>query len=121
MTTVDGAGARILHALNVSGYDQRLRVTEAGMPLFGGEPLQLPGRRALMLPLGMTAGGMHIAYATAEIVSVADGAVTFRAPSGEALVAIDGNVVCPGAETVSRNGVTVLRNRGAVEFTVRRP
>jgi len=46
--------------------------------------------------------------------------VTFRAPSGEAVVAVDGAVSCAGAETVSRNGVTVLRARGMVEFTVRR-
>lgn len=119
-TTVDGAGARILHALNVSGYDQRFTVTEAGMPLFGGEPVQLPGRRALMLPLGVTVGGLHIAYATAEIVASTDGAVTFRTPSGEAVVAADGDITCAGAEMVSRNGVTVLRTHGAVEFTVRR-
>lgn len=120
LTTVDEQGTRILHALNVSGYDQRFTVTEAGLPLFGGEPLQLPGRRALMLPLGVTAGGMRIAYATAELVSSAEGAVTFRSPSGEAVVAVDGAVTCPGAEVVSRNGVTVLRVRGIVEFTVRR-
>jgi beta-galactosidase len=74
-----------------------------------------------MLPLGVTAGGMRIAYATAEMVSAVDGAVTFRAPSGEAVIAVDGDVTCPGAETVSRNGITVLRSRGSVEFTARRP
>jgi len=121
LTTVDNAGGRVLHALNVSGYDQRFSVTEGGAPLFGGEPLRLPGRRALMLPLGLTTGGMRISYATAEVVSAVDGSVTFRAPSGEAVVAIGGEVVCPGAETVSRNGTTVLRIRGTGEFTVHRP
>jgi beta-galactosidase len=120
LTTVDEQGARILHALNVSGYDQRFTVTEAGLPLFGGEPLHLPGRRALMLPLGVTAGGLRIAFASAELVSATEGAVTFRAPSGEAVVAVDGAVTCPGAETIGRNGVTVLRVHGNVEFTVRR-
>jgi beta-galactosidase len=121
LTTVDDAGGRLLHALNVSGYDQRFSVTEAGGPLFGGEPLRLPGRRALMLPLGLTVGGMRIGYATAEVVSAVDGSVTFRAPSGEAVVSVEGEVVCPGAETLSRNGSTVLRIRGTGEFTVHRP
>ena len=121
LTTVDDGGGRILHALNVSGYDQKFTVTEHGRPLFGGEPLRLPGRRALMLPLGVEVGGLRIVHATAEVVSSIAGSVTFRAPSGEAVVAVAGEIVCSGAETVSRNGTTVLRIRGAGEFTVHRP
>jgi beta-galactosidase len=120
LSTVDDAGGRIIHALNVSGYDQTFSITESGSQLFGGEPVRLPGRRALMLPVGLELGGMRIEYATAEVVSVVDGSVTFRAPSGEAVVAMAGAVLCPGAETVTSNGVTVLRKRGAGEFTVHR-
>jgi hypothetical protein len=74
-----------------------------------------------MLPLGLVVGGMRVDHATAEVVSAVDGSITFRAPSGEAVVAIRGDVVCPGAETVSRNGSTVVRVRGTGEFTVHRP
>lgn len=121
LSTVDDNGGRLLHALNMSGYDQKCTVTEAGTPLFGGAPLWLPGSRALMLPMNLTVGGLHIEYATAEVVSSAADSTTFRAPAGEAVVAATGHITCPGAETITHNGATVLRIRGKVEFTVHRP
>ncbi|MFE4642101.1 beta-galactosidase [Streptomyces sp. NPDC056730] len=137
LTTADGERGRLLHAFNVSsGYDQDFTVTEHGKPLFGGERLRLPGRTAAMLPLGLAAGGLRIAYATAELTGVADGRATFRAlgalggvggvgghggePAvGESVVAVEGRAVCDGARVSTEGGRTVLRVRRA-EFTVRR-
>ncbi|MGW1888025.1 hypothetical protein [Streptomyces sp. NPDC001970] len=84
-------GGRLMHAFNISSdYGQELTVAERGKPLFGGERLHLPGRGAAMLPLGLTAGRLRIAYATAEISAVSDGRVTFRALGDEAVVAVEG-------------------------------
>ncbi|AQU66416.1 beta-galactosidase [Streptomyces niveus] len=123
LTTADDERGRLLHAFNVSsGYDQDFTVTENGKPLFGGEKLHLPGRTAAILPLGLTAGGLRIAYATAELTGAADGRATFRAlgaPGGESVVVVEGAARCDGARTSTEGGRTVLRVRRA-EFTVRR-
>jgi beta-galactosidase len=122
LTSVDDAEGRILHALNVSGYDQELTITEHGRPLLGGETLRLPGRRALMLPLELSLGGLDVAYATAEAVATGDGSVTFRSPAPESFVAVRGDVTCmdPSAESWRQDGLTVVLARGAGEFTVHR-
>lgn len=115
-------GGRILHALNLSGYDQEFTVTERAAPLFGGHTLRLPGRRALMLPLGLELGGLRTAWATAEACRVDDDSVVFRAPGGEAVVAVEGPAVCddPAAVVGIRDGLTVIEVRGRQEFTVHR-
>ncbi|MEB8338380.1 beta-galactosidase [Streptomyces endophyticus] len=120
LTTRDTDGGRLLHAFNVtSGYAEDVAVTEKGKALFGGERLHLPGRSSAILPLGVTAGGLRIAYATAEITGVGDGRVTFRTLGDEAVVAVDGPAHCEGAKSSSEGGRTVLRvKRG--EFTVRK-
>ncbi|WP_351225980.1 beta-galactosidase [Streptomyces sp. NPDC002133] len=120
LTTADADGGRLLHAFNISSaYGQEFTVAEHGKPLFGGERLQLPGRGAAMLPLELEAGGLHIAYATAEISGVAAGRVSFRALGDEAVVAVDGRARCTGAEVSVEGGRTVLRVRRP-EFTVHR-
>jgi beta-galactosidase len=122
ITSADDAGGRILHALNVSGYAQELTIAENGRPLLGGATLRLPGRRGLMLPLGLSLGGLEIAYATAEPVGVQDGAVTFRALAADAVVAVRGEATCtdPAATVSRRDGLSVLTMPGAGEFTVTR-
>ncbi|MFG3305009.1 beta-galactosidase [Streptomyces wuyuanensis] len=120
LTTRDGAGGRLLHAFNVSsGYDQSFTVAERGRPLLGGERVRLAGRSAAMLPLGLRAGGLRIAYATAEITGVGDGRVSFRALGEDAVVAVEGRAHCEGARASYEGGRTVLRVRRG-EFTVRR-
>lgn len=64
------------------------------------------------------AGGLHIAYATAEITGIADGRVTFRSLGDEAVVAVDGRARCEGAKSSYEGGRTILRVRRR-EFTVR--
>jgi beta-galactosidase len=120
LTSADEDGGRVLHALNLSGYEQELTVAEYGRPLLGGATLRLPGRRGLMLPLDLSAGGLEIAYATAEPVGTGDGAVTFRALTEGALVAVHGEATCGDAMTEVRreDGLTVVTARAAGEFTV---
>ncbi len=64
---------------------------------------------------------MRIAYATAEITGVRDGAATFRTSvgAGEAVVAVEGRASCEGAKSAYEGGRTVLRVRGRSDFTVR--
>ncbi|WP_405675699.1 hypothetical protein OG292_09850 [Streptomyces sp. NBC_01511] len=129
LTTADGERGRLPHAFNVSsGYDQDFTVTENGKPVFGGEKLHLPGRTAAIPPLGLTVGGLRVAYATAELTGAADGRATFRAlgdpgapgaPVGESVVAVDGAARCEGARTSTEGGRSVLRVR-RTEFTVHR-
>ncbi|MDI3421109.1 beta-galactosidase [Streptomyces luteolus] len=121
LTTVDAdGGGRLLHAFNIaSGYGQDVAFAERGKPLFGGERLHLAGRAAAMLPLGVTAGGLRIAYATAEITAIREGRVSFRALGDEAVVAVDGPAHCHGAKVATEGGRTLLRVRGRGEFTVR--
>ncbi len=120
LTTVNPEGGRLLHAFNItSGYDQSISVAENGQPLFGGERLQLPGRSGAILPLDLKAGGLRIAYATAEIAAVSDTSVTFRTLGDEAVVAVEGAASCDGVKPATEGGRTVLRVRRR-EFTVRR-
>jgi beta-galactosidase len=122
LTSADDTGGRVLHALNLSGYEQELTVAEHGTPLLGGATLRLPGRRGLMLPVGLTAGGLEILHSTAEPVEARDGAVTFRALAAGAHVAVRGDVACadPMTEMGRRDGLTVVEARAAGEFTVTR-
>lgn len=118
LTTKDEAGGRLLHAFNVSsGYDESFTVAEKGKPLFGGERVHLAGRSAAMLPLGLVAGGLRIAYATAEITGIGEDKVTFRTLGEEAVVAVEGRARCEGAKSSYGSGRTVLRVRRG-EFTV---
>ncbi|WP_316745349.1 hypothetical protein [Streptomyces sp. MK7] len=120
LTTTDPDGGRLLHVFNIaSGYAQDVTVAARGKPLFGGERLHLPGRGAAMLPLGLTAGGTRIAYATAEISAVEEGRVTFRSLGEEAVVAVDGRARCSGAKVSFEGGRTLPRVRRA-EFTIHR-
>jgi beta-galactosidase len=122
LTSADDTGGRVLHPLNLPGYEQELTVAEHGTPLLGGATLALPGRRRLMLPVGVTAGGLEIVPATAGPVGVRDGSVTFRAPAAGAHVAVRGDVACadPMTEMGRRDGLTVVEARVAGEFTVTR-
>jgi beta-galactosidase len=120
LTSGDGTGGRILHALNLSGYPQELTIAEGGRPLLGGATLRLPGRRGLMLPLSVSLGGLLVEYATAEPVAVSSGSVTFRALEPDAFAAFRGEVTCedPMTSVHQQDGLTVVRARGAGEFTV---
>jgi beta-galactosidase len=121
LTTADADGNRILHALNVSGYDQQFSITEQGTSRLNGETVYLPGRRALMLPVGLDVGELRIAYATAEVASVSSGSITFSTAGHQAVVAIDGGAVCdhPSATIERQKGQTIIRVDHCEEFIIR--
>ncbi len=120
LSGADRAGGRLLHALNVTGYEQEFTVTDGELPLFGGESVRLPGRRALMLPLDLTVGPLRLAWSTAEPVAVTGSAVTFHAPARSAVLAVAGPASCADPRVIAepRPGLTLLRADGAGEFTV---
>jgi beta-galactosidase len=122
LTSTDDAGGRVLHALNLSGYDQELTVAERGRPLLGGAAVRLPGRRALMLPLEVAVGGLTVAYGTAEPVAAGDGTVRFRALTADAFAAVRDDVTCgdPMTEVRRSDGLTVVSAHAPGEFTVSR-
>lgn len=122
LSMVDDDGGRLLHAFNTSPYPDTFTVDHDGEALFGGHPLHLPGRSALMLPAGLELGSLAIAYATAEPVEVSDGEVRFRSLGDEATVVVDGPATATDAAdaVVSRNGGRTRITTTAPEFTVRR-
>ena len=78
-TMSDADGQRTLHLINTSGTPARLTVGLDGTAIASGVELVLPARSGHILPLGLSVGGRHIEWASAEVASVAaDGSVTFR-------------------------------------------
>lgn len=55
-STVDDAGQRLLHVLNVSPVDQSFTINRNGVPLFDGTRLTLPARSGQILPLVLKPG-----------------------------------------------------------------
>jgi beta-galactosidase len=70
-TTVGDDGGRLVHLLNVSGFDNPARLWLDGQALFGGHSVPLPARTGRMLPVGLRLPRATIAWSTAEI-SAAD-------------------------------------------------
>ncbi|NEE01554.1 beta-galactosidase [Phytoactinopolyspora halotolerans] len=122
LSAADDDGGRLLHAFNTSTYDDTFTAEEDGEPLFGGHELHLPGQSALMLPVGLTLGGLTIDYATAEPVEVGDRQIRFRSLGGEATVVVRGNATARGAEVTRTGRGDERRTRIRTEcreFTVR--
>lgn len=88
-STVSPGNARLLHLLNLDGFAKTLHPTEHGRPLFGGRPLALRPKEAVMLPLGVRVGPVRIVYATAEVAAVAADAVTFRLTQPEDVIVLE--------------------------------
>lgn len=92
-STANRAGERFLHLLNLDGFAKALRLSDGGRPLLDGQPVNIAGREALMLPLNVTPSGFDdvcIAYATAEITALdrEAGTIEFRLAGDEATIAI---------------------------------
>ncbi|MCG5212932.1 beta-galactosidase [Streptosporangium sp. KLBMP 9127] len=65
-STLDAAGQRLLHVLNVSPADQSLVMHRDGTPLLDGHRLHLPARSGLMLPLAVRLAHGVLAWSTCE-------------------------------------------------------
>ncbi|MFZ4508265.1 MAG: beta-galactosidase [Fimbriimonas sp.] len=87
----DNQGQRFISLINLDSEAKTLNITESGQNLLG-IAVNLPGRRAKLLPLGVTIGGLKIKHATAEITRVTSEGVIFRSGQTEESVVISGEV-----------------------------
>lgn len=103
-------GGRVIHLLNLDGYDKTVTVCDGEVPLFGGHPVTLRQRDGVMLPLDVEVGGCGVAWSTAEIADANGGAVTFRLTGDEDLIAFrhDVEIFAGGASAESGKGALTL-------------
>lgn len=79
-TTATTDGQRLVHLINVIGYDTTVRLTLNGQALHDGNTLVVPGHSGHMLPLGLrlpTTAATTVAWASAEITTTTPDSVTF--------------------------------------------
>ncbi|MDI3418727.1 beta-galactosidase [Streptomyces luteolus] len=90
-STVDAAGQRLLHLLNLSPFDQTLVVRRDGEPLLGDTSVHLPARSGRMLPLELRLdGGGTLAWSTCELAGTEAGLVLLRRTgTGDAALVVD--------------------------------
>ncbi|GHO45957.1 beta-galactosidase [Ktedonospora formicarum] len=89
-TTATESGERLLHILNLDGFDKEIHITEKEQPLLGGRSLQLRRKEGMMLPLNLSIGAMRIVYSTAEILGRTETALKFRLTQPQDIIAIAG-------------------------------
>jgi beta-galactosidase len=107
-TTATPDGERLVHVINVIGYDTSVRLTLNGQDLHDGKALIVPGHSGHMLPLGLrlpTSAAVTVAWASAEITSVTSDEVAF----GVGLGGIDGG---PGTVVVLESDATITAGTG---------
>jgi beta-galactosidase len=114
-STVDRAGQRLLHLLNVAPTPTSFGLALRGRPLLGGRRLRLGARAGLMLPYGVRVGGAAtLVETTGELADLADGGVTLRPtqPDGDVAVLETARPVTASTGTVTAGG-----GRATVAFT----
>jgi beta-galactosidase len=77
-STVDGAGQRLLHLLNVGPTGTEFTLSYRDTAVLGGRRLHLPARSGLMLPYGVRVGAATLVETTCELVSRAGDEVVLR-------------------------------------------
>ncbi|GIJ43344.1 glycoside hydrolase [Virgisporangium aliadipatigenens] len=77
-STVDGAGQRLLHLLNVAPSASRCTLAYRDRPVLGGRRLHLPARAGLMLPYGIRIGPATLRETTCELLRLTDAEVVLR-------------------------------------------
>jgi beta-galactosidase len=120
-STANPAGERILHLLNLDGFDKEIGLTENGMPLFGGRRITLRSREGLMLPLGLRYGETTIVWATAELQEAGPARLAFRQAQAEDAVALRTPLrvsASPTHTVQTLDGTTIIRAPGQT-LTVR--
>jgi beta-galactosidase len=79
-TTATPDGERLLHLVNVTGYDTSVRLALDGQNLHDGEALVVPGHTGHLLPVGLRLPATPettVLWASAEITSLTSDGVTF--------------------------------------------
>jgi beta-galactosidase len=81
-STVDTAGQRLLHLLNVGPTDTEFALSYRDRPLLNGRPLFLPARSGVMLPYGVRVGTATLLETTCELISRTADEVLLRPTQG---------------------------------------
>jgi beta-galactosidase len=89
-------GARFISLINLDQEEKDLTLKQDGRPLFP-IPVHLPGRKAKLLPLGVTVGGVTIRSSTAEIAQAGHGVAFKQGPVTER-IEVEGRVRVEGAK-----------------------
>jgi beta-galactosidase len=110
-TTVDDAGRRLLHLVNVAPVAVSVRLTVAGVPYLDGRRLAVPARTGMMLPHGIPLGGGVLAGSSCELAGLADGTAVLRPtqPGGDVI-----SLIASGPVTASRGAVAVAGDQVTV-------
>ncbi|MDQ6883342.1 MAG: beta-galactosidase [Candidatus Dormibacteraeota bacterium] len=111
-TTATDDGQRLVHLLNVSGYDCEVRLGLDGTRLHDGNVLTVPARTGRMLPLGLRLPWATVAWASAEIAQVSADTITFGqglgSPSGATgtvvVMETDDDVITDPQHEIRREG-----------------
>ncbi len=119
----NGNGQSFISLVNLDLIDKEMTVHENGKSLFDGK-LMLPGKKAKMLPINVSVGGLMIHWSTAEITEVTKSGVSFRQSSAVERISLAGDVkVGKGAKVVRTEGrgtiVEIEPGFGTVTITPR--
>ena len=114
-TTATADGQRLVHLINVTGYNTSVHLGLNGRDLHSGQALVVPGHTGHMLPLGLRLPGTFnttVLWASAEITSVTSDLISFReglggpdgAPGTVVVLTSDAMVSAGGGHDVERDG-----------------
>ncbi|WNM39238.1 beta-galactosidase [Micromonospora halotolerans] len=112
-STVDPAGQRLLHLVNVAPSAVTLTLSWQGVPVLAGRPLRVPARTGLILPYGIRVGAATLVETTCELVSRDGNTVLLRPTQGddEVVLATDRPI------TASRGSVHGAQGRVTVRIS----
>jgi beta-galactosidase len=100
-STVDTAGQRLLHLLNVGPTDATFSLSYRDNLLLDGRRLHVPARAGAMLPYGVRVGPATLLETTCELISRSGAEVVLRPTQGPR-----GDVAVFDREPVAVNGAT---------------
>jgi beta-galactosidase len=106
-STVNPAGERLLHLVNVGPAPTEFGLTWHGAPVLDGRRLRLPARAGVMLPYGVRVGAATLVETTCELVSRDGSSMRLRPTQAVDLVVLD-------------TDRTVTASRGHVDASGRR-
>jgi beta-galactosidase len=109
-SSASATGERFIHILNLDGFPKTIRISEREQPLFDGRSLTIERKAGLTLPLGVTFGDVRIVYATTEIASVEQQAITFRRTQAEDVLVLETKqtIVTNDSYTMEQCGSTTV-------------
>lgn len=85
-------GERLLHILNLDGFDKSFQVREQGELLFEGNELYLGAYRGVVLPLDLHVDDKKVLYSTAEIIGFKQDSLQLRLQNEEEVICFAGEV-----------------------------